>query len=499
MTTTVLRPNATISGTPTGAATVHAALSDDSDSSYTDGLAQVQLATVAMSGGVTKTIRARFRESSTGAAIAESDATFYGSLKLSTGTTVVDVSELLVATADRLTVSSVVVPVSLTQAQVDGLTAEAAARPESMSSSVRTYEVYADLVWVAKPVATVTAVTPDPYTASNIVPISWTRTLDADGGAQSRYWVKVFTAAQYGAGGFNPETSTPYWESGNTVSGATSTSTDVLANSTTYRAYVKIAQTVNGASHWSDWAFDQFAVSVTTSDVLTVVPVASDGTASITVTVNRNTGSAAWDFVEVQRSTDAGATWSDVRGATYVDATGHANTFNVTDYETANGQSTLYRARATRLVSDLPIAGEWVQSTPAVSWSSDLCWIKAPSDPSLNQAAKLRIRPATFRARIFGAFRVLGSSTPVVVSDALSTPTSTIEILQSVSDSSLVPLLSQSVLLIHPPASWYVDTMYFAPTGVEYEPGEFSPDTRAFWRIDAMEVDAPGDPDASAP
>lgn len=504
MTTTTLRPNATIVGTPTGAASVHAALNDDSDSSYADGIAQVNLGTVAMSGGVTKTLRARFRQSSTGAAIPESSGSFYGSVNLSTGETVVDVLDLLRAAADRVTVASAWVAVSLTQAQVDGLTATmTGASPESISSSVRSYEQYTDLVWVAKPVTAVDAVTPDPYTASNIVPISWVNTLDSDGGAQTRYWLKVFTDAQYGAGGFDPETSTAFFDSGNAVSGATTANTSPLDTGVTYRAYVKVAQTVNGAAHWSAWDFDQFDVDVDTADILTVAAAGSNSTGSITVTVERDTGSEAWNFVEVERSIDNGTTWTPVRGATYVDATGDADTFVVIDYEVGNNVATLYRARATRIVSSLPITGAWVQSSPSASWSSNVCWLKAPGNPSLNTEFNLLARDVYSRRRSSGVFQVIGTAAPVVVSDVLSKHSGQllIESYESADGADVLAILDGSaVVLVQLPAVFDVADFYAAVTSVDEAFVSVVADVVwRRWAAGYVEVDAPADPLASAP
>lgn len=84
-----------------------------------------------------------------------------------------------------------------------------------------------------------------------------------DGNVQTAYEVKVFTAAQYGAGGFSPSTSTPTWSTSGT--GTTSTVTPAqLANSTTFRAYVRTTKTsALGRAVQSAWAFVGFTTSAT--------------------------------------------------------------------------------------------------------------------------------------------------------------------------------------------------------------------------------------------
>ena len=282
--------------------------------------------------------------------------------------------------------------------------------------------VFMDVTYVAQPVTVVSAVT-DPYTVSTSVPIVWVNTLDSDGGAQTHYEMRVFTDAQYLAGGFDPSTSTAYYETGEKLSASTTATTGPLANSDTYRAYVRVKQTVNGAKVVSDWSYDEFTMNVTTSDVDTVVGVANDSSASITVTVERDALTSAWELIEVERSENAGVTWAAVRTASVVDATGDADTFVVTDHEVPNGQAVLYRARATYYSSGLPITGDWVESS-SVSWSSDDSWIKAPLDPSLNMVLCPSGFASTTRRNRSGQFDILGARDAVVVSDVLSSPSS---------------------------------------------------------------------------
>jgi len=510
MTTTTLRPDGTIDlGLWTvSAGTAHAALSDDSDTTYVQTTSatvgdplSLNMGTFTLpAGAVIKETRTRVR-ARTGTA---GDFQSYVDAVLIRPSGNNGEEARVQATGVITTASSPYTSwqIPSTQAAIDALKVEIEGIfATSADGFTRAYEVYADIVTVPIPVTVVAAVTPDPYTASNIVPIAWTNTLDADGGVQTRYQIRVFTAAQYGIGGFNPATSPATQDTGEVIGGALTRNTAVLANSTTYRAYVRVAQTVNGVSHWSAYAFDQFAVSVTTSDILSVTTVAVNASARIDVTVNRNGATSAWNFVEVERSTDAGVTWSPVRGATYVDATGNANTFTVSDYETANGQATLYRARATRIVSLLPISGAFVQSTPSVSWSSTSAWLKAPSNPTRNSPVDIDTPFVSTELPVrAGVFDIIGSAERVVISDVMSSPGSTLVIRTEPSDTTLIALLRDLVLLYHPTVCEGGTTgRYISITGVTFTPTVINGHVYQLWTVPYVEIATPRDPLASAP
>lgn len=101
--------------------------------------------------------------------------------------------------------------------------------------------------------------------------ISWTHNPGADSvGGQTYYQVRVFSAAQYGAGGFDPSTSGATTEIGQTAGAGTSWQTGVLANTTTYRAYVRTWQQTNGQDQVSPWNFVQFTTNIPVGPVATI-------------------------------------------------------------------------------------------------------------------------------------------------------------------------------------------------------------------------------------
>lgn len=192
-------------------------------------------------------------------------------------------------------------------------------------SSPRAYELYIDLVYVTKPVTTVVGPTASPVPTSWPT-IEWSNTLDTDGGDQTAFEVKIFSAAQYGASNFSPDASTPYSTSGV----ATSSSTSWTDNSTatpdgtiqsqpladgTYRAYVRVAQTVNGTYTWSAWATKDFTVTAVKPNNPTVVAYSEPDKARIRVDVVdllTDSGTQA-QYFEIERSTDGGASWAALR------------------------------------------------------------------------------------------------------------------------------------------------------------------------------------------
>ena len=428
MTTVTLRPDGTnvSAGTVTGAASRHAATSDDSSSTYitlpdsTATYVELSLGTSSIpAGAMLKTARAW---ADGGGVTGGTRGGIYlygptGSALASYTGTVADEDD------DEQIFTSAALDSLEGQTLVDGLRISFATFSNSYED-LRIYEAGVDLTYVAQPTVAVTAVSPDP-TAQTSPTIEWAATLDSDGGPQVGYRVNVFSAAQYGAGGFDPETSASVYSSGGLTGAASSLTVGPLPDDTTYRAYVRVYQEVNGSSHLSDWSYVQFAVDADTADVSTVAAVADDAAGKIALTVTRDGASEAWEYVEVERSVDAGVTWVPVRFATFVDATGNATTFTVDDHEAPNNQAVVYRARATYYDTGLPITGDWTESS-SVSWSSDDEWLKVPNDPTLNVTVAGATYAPEQRSTRAGVFQVDGAVYPVVVTDVLSSPSGSI-------------------------------------------------------------------------
>lgn len=122
------------------------------------------------------------------------------------------------------------------------------------------YESFIDVDVRTQPTVVVNSVT----ASSHKPQVFWTYT-DPDGlSGQSAFQVKIFTAAQYGAGGFNPDTSTYYDGTGETTNASSGWQGTRLLPNGTYRAYVKTAKLFRGSVQWySNWAFYTFTVADT--------------------------------------------------------------------------------------------------------------------------------------------------------------------------------------------------------------------------------------------
>lgn len=300
--------------------------------------------------------------------------------------------------------------------------AENAGRPD-----VSLYEVFYNYTYVEKPVATVTA--PDGSIGSSLPLVSWVQDVDTDGGARTHYQVKVFSSAQYGAGGFDPTSSTATKNSGS-VADPYATAYQLqgaqLADGT-YRAYVRIAQTVNNEIFFGDWDYLEFTVASTRPGVPTsVTATADDANARISLSATKVAATsgppavAASDFIEFQRSTDNGTTWEDIRtvvGDGRV-APG-ATTATAYDYEVGNGVSAIYRARAVKnFATEVDDAvSDYSSSTAAVSWDSTDWWLKNPLLPSQNTKVYIDSLSEETQGARQGVFQAIGATNTVVVSD----------------------------------------------------------------------------------
>ena len=316
MATVTTRPNGTAflgGAVVTGEMSAHAALADESDSSYVEISGAATILGVATpsvpAGAVVKgmALRLRTSEKISGSAPRGNFILYpdYSYSQLFLSGTLLRVPGLPGYPGTFTFIPSSPLPsspiyVALTIGVVSG------------GANFLVFAAYVDTTYVAKPTLTVTAPT-GTLTDANTPTVTWTETLDSDGGPQTKYEVKVFSAAQYGAGGFDPSTSAATYTSG-TLSGSALSHdvTTALANAT-YRAYVRVGQTVNSTTHWSDWDYEGFVENVTPPDApaITLTAQAADG--RIKVDLDDAATSPSTDLFEVQVSRDGGTTWEAMR------------------------------------------------------------------------------------------------------------------------------------------------------------------------------------------
>lgn len=283
------------------------------------------------------------------------------------------------------------------------------------------YELALQVTYLLRP--TVTVDLPTGTINENRVTVGWTPVFDPQADAtDSHYEIKIFSDAQYGAGGFSPGASTPTLsvDSRNALdlaikgsrAGNTFTFNDILLDDT-YRAYMRVAAR-DTPDHLSTWSNVDFVVDAPTPGIPTMLLSSDPDNGAIEIDLDDNTGDVTTTLFELQRSDDGGATWIDVRttlGAGQIAPTaGHAT---ISDYEAPNGAEVTYRTRAFN--SATPSYSEWTEDTE--TWSGRTYWLKHATRPSLNLRLRVRSNPGHATKSNQGVFRVLGSNKAIVVGD----------------------------------------------------------------------------------
>lgn len=434
MAITIVRPNATAAGealyTKTGGpTTAFSALSDDSDSTYiAKATAVAGAASILLDFGTTtigtaqRVKRVRMR-----AKVSTPNST--GKLNFYLGSRIDNQNYFHSATSVRgsVAIGTVVGPwqnsapngTDWSQASINGLRGRFTEYNDS-TNVARIYEAYIDVDISTQPTITVSNPT-GTITTSAAPDVIWAFS-DTDGETQSFYEIKVYTSAQYGAGGFSPDTSVSTWTSGEIGStDDTAPIGDLLTNGT-YRAYVRAAKSINGQPFWSSWAYSQFTLNFTAPTTPTLVASWSStlGRASFTITGAALSGGLVSQFYEVERSDDGGVTYTQIRNGT--DITPNVSYIGTAvDYEAPRGVVAFYRARAIGVDANSNEFPTGYSTAQQVLITNDgTWWFKAVDDPTINLGsvrvlADLDViieEPNT-------VFRPLGATRPVVVAGPL--------------------------------------------------------------------------------
>lgn len=450
-----INPDATSSNTGalTGGASAHAVLSDSDDATYvtydTDELSTVTFGSPSIpAGAIVKSYSLVVRGRSSSSLFPLSQIT----------------SVLLLDSAIAATSTQIVNWSSLAQWQalyhVDTVDAD----PETATVIVQSKtavplilsKIRLDVVYVVQPVVTVDSLG-GTITDNNRPTVEWTPTLDTAGGPQTFGQVRWFSEAQYTAGGFDPDTSSSLTNDYVTDATTSIRSETTLVNGT-YRAYVRVAQTVNGVGHFSDWDYEEVVIAVDTPGIPTLDPIAAPASGRIEINLYENPGAVDTSGYQIQRKVDG--VWTDLRTTL---GAGRTNLATFYDYETPAGTAE-YRARALHdFVSGTESASEWI--TAAESLELTQWWLTNPYHPSRSVGVDLRSFPSQSRAGNVTVLQPLGSTTAVAIYGDRGVQTGTVVIRASDDStrdavmalgSARVPLYMRPPLDHHEPARWVV-------------------------------------------
>jgi hypothetical protein len=171
-----------------------------------------------------------------------------------------------------------------TQTLLDNLVVKFTDGAESDTARAQLYEVYVDVVTTSQPTVSVDA-PGGTVTDTSFPSITWTYS-DGDGDAQAAYEIKIFDSATYSGGTFSPSTSVGTVETGIIASANNGQTLEVdLANNTTYRAYVRVAQLAGASYFWSEWDYSQFSLSIDAPAEPTLSAYYDSTKGAVTVTI----------------------------------------------------------------------------------------------------------------------------------------------------------------------------------------------------------------------
>lgn len=502
MAVVTVRPNATVSGLANfnltgGGVTAHATLSDDSDTTYlnnaTSGVVTLILdcgTSTLASNETVRRVRVRARVLT---------PTTSGKVNINLGTRQSGTNKYSAALAIRGIYSSITTLTgqwlttspfgsAWTQKDIDAIRVQITDY-KSGADEANIYEIYVDVDEATEATVTVSAPTGTlTDTAKPEVSFAYT---DPDGTDEQAFFeVKVFSAAEYGASGFEPTDSTATFESG--IIGSveqTYTITDYLSNAT-YRAYVRVAKNIGGVAFWGDWAYSGFVLNVTRPATPTLTASWSEANSRATVTATgTSSGSFDYQYFELERSIDGGTVYEQVRNGNEV-YPGVGFAASVFDYEVKRGISAKYRARAIGVVGT-NVANTAFSTVQTVSITSDSkFWIKAVATPTLNygEAVVLNRLGVTIEENL-GVFRPIGRTLPIVVSGTIGGSDGELEIVttSTVAWTAVYALaIYQYTILLQEPTG---EQKYVRFIGRSWEESQVGSVTQRLLRINYIQVD----------
>lgn len=300
------------------------------------------------------------------------------------------------------------------------------------------YELWADVYCAARPTVTLATTPATPISGTSYPEVNATFSAlveewqDNEGPAarsEVAYEMRIFSAAQYLAAGFDPASSPAAWSTQGIsapldyIDGATPSSEQVdetpdvpLANGV-YRVYARGRRMFEGA-RFGAWTYVAITIDVDACPA-PLLSATLDGQRVALSLEAQATAGAADPLTWVERSADAGETWQPVRGAWPLESP-FAQALSLHDYEAPRGAALTYRAATEASFEDVQLIGDAATVAvegviPAAGWN-----LKCPLEPAKSALdVSVDADPEWAQEEDAVTFRPIGRRAPVVVSMSL--------------------------------------------------------------------------------
>lgn len=456
LTVVTLRPNSTAqlgSGTLVGAASVHAALADSSDSSYVQVSSRSRLDSERVRVGFpapsipagAKVYSVGLRRRVQTVVAGQPQPACHHWLRAVTG--LVEIAGQ-VATPKRSFFNSTIPTSPTVSAWVEESLGASTVGPggepwdvatnlaalgyeigrgDDAVTALRVSAVYLDVTYQAA--STVTATGPTGSTTATRPTVTWTYA-SPDSQPQQAYRVAVYTAAQVAAGGFAPFVTTPIQESGWLLGEDLQWTLNADITDGSYRAYVQATSRWAGvgefptAVSYTDWTRAAAPATPPPAAVLSSA-VFDPANNRVGLTFVRGGSTPATTAYTVEASRDGGITWTPIPSLSYVPAAGATP---VTGYDQVAPLNITSRYRVIAYAGSPLVAAASPSNELQVTPFGDEHWLKHPANPLLNTVLPVAAPRAgdgikVTKRRAQGTFQPLGGAGSEVLPIVVSGPT----------------------------------------------------------------------------
>lgn len=260
-------------------------------------------------------------------------------------------------------------------------------RDDADGNPLRIAAVYVDVNYNLPPTIAVTAPT-GTITDVGRLTVTWTYT-DPQSDPQQAFLVRIFSADQYGAPGFDPMSSVAYDESGWTFGEQQSWTMNRDVPNGIYRAYLRVQKVWLGAGTYpSDIVFSQWTQSVAGAPTPNLTAEFEPAFNRVRLILVPSSADPATVGFTLERSTNLGISWEIVRGGSQIPANA-MNPITVFDHEAPLNTPIQYRALGFRQVGDSRYPSDFSPTVQVICETTEF-WLKDPLAPGMNSPLPVR-------------------------------------------------------------------------------------------------------------